>query len=243
VVFVPPGEVDRVAEAMFAAGAGRIGQYEKCSYRLRGVGTFFGAPGTDPSVGQRGRLETVDEVRLESVVGRDSIAEVLAAIRGAHSYEEPAVDVYPTEPSRWRAGIGRVGDLPRKMTLGGLAGKLARALGAPSVQIVGRKGRPVGRVAICVGSAGRLPERSPRCRDCDALITGEISHHDALHWERRETEGGQAFGAIALGHWQSERPVLASVRDRLRAALAGLPVAVSRKDHDPFAPVLSRGLR
>jgi len=237
VVFVPPDEVDRVAEAMFAAGAGRIGDYEKCSFRLRGTGTFFGAEGTDPTIGQRGRLERVDEIRLEAVVAVESLAKVLDAARRAHCYEEPAVDVYPLNASRMRPGIGRVGALPRKTTLAHLAERLKNAVGAPTVQIVGRKSLPVRRVAVCVGSAGRLPDQSPRMRDCDAIVTGEISHHDALYWHRRRTARGTGFGAIALGHWHSERPVLDSVRRRFRTALPGLPIKISREDRDPFTAV------
>ena len=237
VVFAPPDEVDRVADAMFAAGAGRIGGYEKCSFRIPGVGTFFGTEETDPTVGRRGRLERVDEIRLEAVVPTDAIASVLAAARRAHSYEEPAIDVVPLDPSRMRPGIGRIGELPGKTTLGRLAARLGKAVHAPAVQIVGARSLPVRRVAICVGSAGRLPDKSPRTRDCDAVITGEISHHDALYWARRTTSSGSPCGAIALGHWHSERPVLAQVAKRLRAVLPALSVKVSRADRDPYTVV------
>ncbi len=124
-----------------------------------------------------------------------------------------------------------------------VAGRLRKAVGAPVVHIVGARSLPVRRVAICVGSAGRLPDRSPRTRSCDAVITGEINHHDALHWarrgatHRRSAAKASTFGAIALGHWHSERPVLASVADRLRTALPDLRVEVSRADKDPFTPV------
>ena len=234
VVFVPPAEVDRVAEAMFAAGAGRIGHYEKCSFRLRGTGTFFGTDEADPTVGRRGRLEHVDEVRLEAVVDPPSVAGVLQAIRRAHSYEEPAIDVYPLNPTRMRPGIGRIGTLPRPTTLGRLAGRLGKAVGAPAVRIIGRASQAVRRVAICAGSAGRLPDRSLRTADCDALVTGEVGHHDALHWIRRRTGDRTGFGVIALGHWHSERPVLESVAEVLGTALPGLPVVISRQDRDPF---------
>ncbi len=234
VVFVPPNEVDRVAEAMFAAGAGRIGQYEKCSFRLRGTGTFFGTEGTDPAVGQRGRLEQVDEVRLEAVVAPDAVSGVLDAIRRSHSYEEPAIDVYPLRPSRMRRGIGRIGALARPMTLAGLARRLARAVGASQVRLIGRGGMAVRRVAVCAGSAGRLLPYAGKLAACDALITGEVSHHDALYWSRYAPQGKPTFGAIALGHWHSERPVLSAVAQRLKAMLPALGVWVSDRDRDPF---------
>jgi dinuclear metal center YbgI/SA1388 family protein len=234
VVFAPVHEVDRVAEAMFAAGAGHIGRYEKCSYRLRGEGTFLGTEGSHPSVGRRGRFETVQEIRLESVVPPHAVANVLQAIRLAHSYEEPAVDVYPLRPPRMRRGIGRIGTLRRPTTLASLARRLRRAVGAPAVRIIGDESLGIRRAAICVGSAGRLPETTPRLSDCEALVTGEVSHHDALHWRRRAVRHGAGFGVVVLGHWYSERPVLNVVVDRLRAALAGLTTTISKQDHDPF---------
>jgi len=99
VVFVPREALDLVREALFAAGAGRIGDYERCSWYTEGTGTFFGGRSTSPSVGQPGREERVAELRLETVYPADREGEVVAALRDAHPYEEPAFDLYPlTEP-------------------------------------------------------------------------------------------------------------------------------------------------
>ena len=93
--FVPQGSLDDTRDAVFAAGAGRIGRYERCSWYGTGTGTFLGGAGADPAVGERGREERVAELRVETVVPRDRLAEVLAALRAAHPYEEPAFDVFP----------------------------------------------------------------------------------------------------------------------------------------------------
>jgi hypothetical protein len=95
VVFVPPAALDQVRDALFAAGAGRIGDYERCSWYTEGTGTFFAGEGTDPSVGEKGREERVPELRLETVFPEDRQEAVVAALRDAHPYEEPAFDVYP----------------------------------------------------------------------------------------------------------------------------------------------------
>ena len=95
VVFVPREALDPVREAVFAAGAGRIGDYERCSWYTEGTGTFLGGESTEPSVGQPGREERVAELRLETVYPADREAEVVAALRRAHPYEEPAFDLYP----------------------------------------------------------------------------------------------------------------------------------------------------
>jgi hypothetical protein len=95
VVFVPPEALDAVRDAVFAAGAGRIGEYERCSWYAAGTGTFRGGAGANPSVGERGVEERVPELRLETVFPEERHEAVVAALRGAHPYEEPAFDVYP----------------------------------------------------------------------------------------------------------------------------------------------------
>ena len=94
VVFVPREALDAVREAVFAAGAGRIGAYERCSFYAEGTGTFRGGEGTSPSIGRVGVEERVHELRLETVFPAARQAEVVAALRAAHPYEEPAYDVY-----------------------------------------------------------------------------------------------------------------------------------------------------
>jgi hypothetical protein len=94
IVFVPPEALDTVREALFAAGAGRIGEYERCSWYTEGTGTFRGGAGTNPAVGEAGREERVREARLETVFPEDRQDDVIAALRRAHPYEEPAFDVY-----------------------------------------------------------------------------------------------------------------------------------------------------
>ncbi len=264
VVFVPQEALEKVADAIFAAGAGHIGDYSRCSYRLAGQGTFRGGATTSPTIGQRGRMEYVDEVRLESVVRSKDLPAVVAAMRGAHPYEEPAFDLYPLQ-AQPVGGIGRVGRLPQPIALSTLARKLKRATGATCVQIVGPADRQVDRAIIVVGAAGSLPFQLPPLAaappsptpnppsasripnsefrlpnsafphpHADVIITGEIRHHDALTIQRRDCT------AIVLGHWASERPVLTSLAKRLETALPGVELRISKADRDPFQPIGSR---
>jgi len=97
VVFVPADSLDAVRDALFAAGAGRIGDYERCSWYTEGTGTFRALPGASPTVGAVGEEEHVPELRLETVFEAERRDEVIAALRAAHPYEEPAFDVYVLE--------------------------------------------------------------------------------------------------------------------------------------------------
>jgi hypothetical protein len=93
--FVPREALDATRAAVFAAGAGRIGEYTRCSWYTAGTGTFLGGEGTDPAIGGAGREERVSELRVETVVPADRAAEVVAALKAAHPYEEVAFDLYP----------------------------------------------------------------------------------------------------------------------------------------------------
>ena len=95
VVFVPREALDPVRDALFAAGAGRIGDYERCSWYTEGTGTFLGGESTSPTIGERGREERVPELRLETVYPVEREDDIVAALRRAHPYEEPAFDLYP----------------------------------------------------------------------------------------------------------------------------------------------------
>jgi hypothetical protein len=95
VVFVPAEALEDVRDALFGAGAGRIGRYERCSWYTEGTGTFLGGEGASPTVGERGVEERVAELRLETVFPEERQEDVIAALRNAHPYEEPAFDVYP----------------------------------------------------------------------------------------------------------------------------------------------------
>ncbi|MBK8267211.1 MAG: Nif3-like dinuclear metal center hexameric protein [Planctomycetes bacterium] len=237
VVFVPHEHVERVAAEIFDAGGGRIGEYSQCSFRIQGEGTFFGSDAANPTIGSRKRRESVPEIRLEVVFPRMRLAEVVRAVRGSHPYEEPAFDVYPLEtPAADSIGQGRMGALMKPISLGALAGSLGRKLSAAIVAVVGKTSEKVRRGFVCVGAAGSLPFEisGGAIGTGDVVLTGEIRHHDALRYVRC------GAAAIALGHWASERPVLGPLSVRLRKALRGSAMVVSRRDRDPFTAVNSR---
>ncbi len=233
VVFVPSEHVDRVADAMFGAGAGDIGNYTHCSFRSPGEGSFFGNESTDPKVGQRGRLERVSEIRLEAIAPEHLVTEITQALRRSHPYEEPAFDIFPLSArASPRLGQGRIGRLPRAMSLANLAALLRRKANAKTVSFVGSPRSQAHQIYVCVGAAGSLPFdiQDDVLEPGDVVITGEIRHHDALRYLREGTS------AIALGHWASERPGVAELARRLKLELPRLDVRLSKADRDPFSP-------
>lgn len=97
VIYAPLSHADAVREALGEAGAGKIGNYSNCTFTVRGIGRFKPEEGANPHIGEVGKLEEVEEERIETVCEAAVLADVLNAVREAHPYEEPAIDVYPIE--------------------------------------------------------------------------------------------------------------------------------------------------
>lgn len=229
VVYVPDSDLGKVSDALFAAGAGRIGQYTECSYRLAGKGTFFATDATNPTVGQKGRREEVEEWRLEVVVPEAILTRVVAAMRKAHSYEEPAFDIYPLKADVG-GGEGRIGLLQGRVTLGELAYRVKTALSAASVQVVGDLSQTVNRVAVACGAAGEYLVDSIRS-NADVFLTGEMRFHDAL------TARDRGVSVILPGHYATERPGVEELAAKITAKWAEVTAWASRAERDPIAGV------
>jgi dinuclear metal center YbgI/SA1388 family protein len=228
VVFVPDSDLNRVADAMFAAGAGNIGQYSQCSFRLAGTGTFFGSEASNPTVGRKGTREDVSEWRLEAVCPPDKVDDVVAAIRRSHSYEEPAYDIYALRPTGALAGEGRIGRLRQPLRLEELGPLVKQALSLKSLPLVGGLARTVQQLAIVCGAGGDFLRDAVRMR-ADALLTGEVRFHDCL---AAEAEG---LALLLPGHYATERIGVEDLAVRLRERWPILEVWASRREHDPLS--------
>lgn len=229
VAYVPVADTPGVLDALAAAGAGRIGDYERCAWWVEGTGTFLPGAGAVPAVGAVGRVERVAEDRLEMVVPRDRRAAVVRALRAAHPYEEPAFDVLPMAlPARH--GLGRVGELPAAMSLAELTGRVGAALPATAagVRAAGGADRPVRRVAVCGGAGDSLVGDALRA-GADVLVTADWRHHRALD------AVAAGLAVVDVAHWASEWPWLADAAQRLSAGLGGaVTTSVSRLVTDPW---------
>lgn len=228
VTFVPSESLEKVAAALFAAGAGRIGNYSHCSFRTTGTGTFFGEQGTDPAVGQAGRLEQVDEIRIETLVEISRAADVVAALKSAHPYEEVAFDLQSLAAAPAGVGIGRVGRLPGDATIDMLLNMLKRNLGINHVLLAGDPRKLVKSAAVCAGACGGELLSAAIEQKVDLYVTGELRHHDALRALRNNV------AVVCTLHSNSERATLSRLAARISEALPQLPVRVSDQDRDPF---------
>lgn len=230
VTFVPKDHVDAVSRAIFHAGAGQIGHYASCSFRTSGTGTFKGDETTHPTVGKAGQLEEVEEMKIETVVPVDRLATVVAALRAAHPYEEPAFDIVQLIAPPTVRGMGRIGRLDQPVFRDVLIGRIKQALNVDHLLIALPTTGPVHTAAVCAGSCGDL-FTSALSDGVDLYLTGEMRHHDALHC----AEAGMTV--ICTLHSHSERVTLSRLADRLQSQFRQVRWLLSGSDRDPFSIV------
>jgi len=232
VTFVPPADLANVAEAAFAAGAGRIGNYLDCAFFTHGVGTFMGGDDSHPAIGMPGQHEVTEEVRLEMVCPAGRAGQVATAIRIAHRYEQPVIDVYPLAALPEGCGMGRIGRLAKPTSERALIERIKKALGMARLTLAsghptGRTMRKVTTVACCGGACGKL-FHTAIAEGATFYLTGEMHHHDAL----AATAAGMTVACA--GHSNSERIALTHLAKRVSKALPKLVAAVAKTDKDPF---------
>jgi len=227
VVFVPLEAVEKVSRAVFSAGAGVIGNYCCCSFGTEGTGTFVPMEAAKPTIGKRGRLEHVTEMRLETIVPARKLEAVVAAMKQAHPYETPAFDIYKLCEVGERPGLGRIGPMKQPVLVSQILGRLRKELGAKAVGIVGNEKRQVRTAAVCAGSCGKLIEAVIAAK-ADCYVTGELKHHHALAAQ----EAGVT--CVCLSHTVSERFVLKRLARELKNRLGSITIRISKKDRDPF---------
>ncbi|WP_404315835.1 Nif3-like dinuclear metal center hexameric protein [Prescottella equi] len=233
VVMVPTTDTVRVREALFAAGAGELGDYRECSWTVTGDGQFRPLPGAAPTLGVVGEVETVREDRVEVIAPRRSRARILAALRAAHPYEESAFDVFETADFPGSRGLGRIGELPEPQTLREFTARVAAALPRTEwgVRAAGDPDRVVRTVAVCGGSGDSLLDTVSGL-GADVYVTADLRHHPADEHLRR---GGPAL--VDVAHWASEQPWCAQAKgvlDGRFGSVDGWDVRVTELRTDPW---------
>ena len=217
-VFVPPDAAERVLDAIDGAGGARIGAYSRCSFRTAGTGTFLPAEDARPYLGVPGREERVEEMRLETVVARGLMPKVLAAVRAAHPYEEPAIDAYPLAGGALGGGIGAVGDRKAAVSLEVALEEIYARIRPSWIRVAGTGKRKVRRIAVVAGSGSEFARAASEA-GADLFVTGDMKYHQAL-----EAAAGD-MPVADVGHGSAEKWILPEFR-RVLAGRFGKGLAI-----------------
>jgi dinuclear metal center YbgI/SA1388 family protein len=226
VTFVPREHAESVRDAITAAGAGAIGDYDRCTFTVAGEGRFRPLDGAEPVIGNVGELEVVAEARVEAVLPRGRRRQVVEALHAAHPYEEPAFDIVELAPlpggGRRARGAGRIGRLETPVTLDRFARTVAAALPstASGIRVAGDPERMIETVAVTSGAGDFLLD-SVLDTDADVYVTSDLRHHRAGEFLEHD---GPAL--VDVSHWAAEWTWLPVVSDELVRALGGQEATV-----------------
>ncbi|MEU0495784.1 Nif3-like dinuclear metal center hexameric protein [Mycobacterium sp. NPDC006124] len=231
VVCVPAGDADAVRTALFAAGAGALGDYSNCSWSVSGTGQFLPLDGAAPAIGSVGSVEYVAEDRIEVIAPAGLRPAVLSALRHAHPYEEPAFDVVTLAPLPSDVGIGRICALPVPESLRAFVTRVNRGLPATSwgVRAAGDPDGVISRVAVCGGAGDSLLD-TVATAGVQAYVTADLRHHPADEHLRTSD-----VALVDVAHWASEYPWCGQAESLLRTHFGeALQVGVSPVRTDPW---------
>jgi len=197
VTFVPVDFADKVRDAVFNAGAGVIGNYDSCSYNTIGTGTFKAGEDTNPFVGEKGKVHSEQEVRVETILPDFQKSKVISALLNAHPYEEVAYDLYPLENEWPVTGYGIVGDLEKPVSEEEFLGILKQIFKADGIRHTQLLKKPIRRVALCGGSGSELLGRAISS-GADIFISADFKYHQFFDAEKR-------ILIADIGHFESEQ--------------------------------------
>lgn len=197
VTYIPESHLDKVRNAIFDAGAGMVGNYDRCGFATQGTGSFRGNEMTDPFVGEPGKMHFENEVRFETVMFTHMRDRVVEALLDNHPYEEVAYDLYSLENRNIDSGLGCIGTLREEMEEMSFLKLVAGVFGASGLKYSDLTGRKVKKVAVCGGSGASLL-RNALQQGADAFVTAEIKYHDFFEAENR-------ILLVDAGHYESEK--------------------------------------
>ncbi len=234
VVFVPEESVDNVAEALSSAGAGHIGNYSHCTFRVRGTGTFKPLDGSSPAIGQHNRIESVAEVRLETIISAAKQSTIIEAMINAHPYEEVAYDLITLKNQGASQGIGRIGEMDDSISPDEWIDRLKTVFNVNSLRWVAGNSGEIRKAAVLTGS-GASGITAAITSGCDALVTGDIKYHDA---QQAQAAGLHLFD---VGHFETERCFVTITEDFLKRSFSEkgwqIKVITDSNNKSPFEVV------
>jgi dinuclear metal center YbgI/SA1388 family protein len=197
VTFIPESHLEKVRNALFEAGAGFIGNYDKCGFSVPGTGSFRGNEKTQPFRGEKGILHFEQEIRFETVLFNHLKDNVIKALLHSHPYEEVAYDLYPLENNNIEIGLGCVGKFQEPVPEDDFLKLVSLVFDARGIRYSNKTGRPVKKVALCGGSGSALLNKAIKS-GADAFLTADIKYHDFFNTENK-------ILLVDAGHFETEK--------------------------------------
>lgn len=225
VVFVPTSHEQSVMEAMFKSGAGHVGNYDECSFRVEGTGTFRAGEGTHPYSGVQGIRKYEEEVRLEVILPTWKRKDILHSMIKAHPYEEVAYDLHKLENNLNQTGAGMVGDLKEEVSLEDFFDSLKEKFSVAVVRHTAKLKDKVNRIAVCGGSGSFLLDPS-KGAGADVFVTADFKYHQFFDAE-------EDIVIADIGHYESEHLIIPWIGAELRRKFPNFAIHLTKVNTNP----------
>lgn len=225
IVYVPDEFYSQVRNAMISSNPCLIGNYKGCTFTSKGEGTFIPLDNSNPYLGKVGSLEVAKERKVECVIDKDDLSDIMQQVRKVHPYEEIAFDLIEIENIKKQSGIGRYGTI-EKIVVGQYIEKIKKKLSLPYVKLIGDPNKEIEKVSVCSGSGSSYIRQAARVSDL--YITGDIKYHDA------QEALSLGLTVIDVGHYFSENIALPYVVKHIKTRLSDLDIICSKVDGNVF---------
>ena len=224
--YVPKAQAEHVRNALFAAGAGKLGNYDECSFSSGGEGSFRPSQNSTPYVGKKGERHIEDELQIQMVFQKHLASQIIEALLSCHPYEEVAYEITSIENSNPNLGMGMIGDLPKSMKPSSFLDFVKKTLGTPTLRHSHLGANTIERVAV-LGGSGSFAIQAAKSKKADAYITADLKYHDFY-------EGNQRFLLVDAGHYETEQHTKKLILNHLTEKLPNFAILLSEVDTNPI---------
>ncbi|MBT3208823.1 MAG: Nif3-like dinuclear metal center hexameric protein [Bacteroidetes bacterium] len=226
VTFAPIQDAEKVRQALFGAGGGKIGDYDFCSYNIEGIGSFRASESANPYVGEKGKIHFEKEVRVETIFPKYLQSQIIEALLNAHPYEEVAYDIYPLDNLYEKAGMGMIGELKDSIDEISFLKKLKSDFNVNTVRHSELLGKKIRKVAVCGGS-GSFLLKNAIAASADIFVSGDFKYHEFFDAEKK-------ILIADIGHFESEQIAINIFYDLLTKKFSNFAVFLSGKNLNPI---------
>ncbi|MBN2521128.1 MAG: Nif3-like dinuclear metal center hexameric protein [Bacteroidales bacterium] len=226
VTFVPFDHANKVREALFKAGAGKIDDYDSCSYNIKGEGTFRGGDNTNPYVGKKGKLHFENEVRIETIIEKRNQYKIINELLKSHPYEEVAYDIYPLENEFLKVGTGMIGETEKPIKEIDFLNKIKEAFNLSVIKHTQFIGKTIHKVAVCGGS-GSFLIKPAIYSGADILISSDFKYHQFFDAENK-------IIIVDIGHFESEQFTIEIFYELFSKKFSNFAIHLSKVNTNPI---------
>lgn len=224
--YVPKAQAEQVKDALFAAGAGSLGNYDNCSFSSDGKGSFRPSQNSNPYVGKKGERHIEDESQIQMVFQKHLESQIIETLLSNHPYEEVAYEITSLVNPNQNLGMGMIGNLPKSMNPKAFLDYVKEVLGTPTLRHSYLGTNKIERVAV-LGGSGSFAIQAAKRKKADAYITADLKYHDFY-------EGNQSFLVVDAGHYETEQHTKKIILDYLTEKLPNFAILLSEVDTNPI---------